>query len=94
MLILTLTVGFNWPAASLFARPALLRSRFLLLDRYGAPGHPVDIAQEVQDRSPEIREYPPDFHLAVFDATRNAAQLCALGSRLLRVQLPHPSPLL
>ena len=85
MLILTLAVGFNWPAASLLARPALLWTPLLLLDRYSAPDHPMDIAQEVQDRIPEIPEYPPDFHLAVCDATRNTDQLCTLGCRLLRV---------
>ena len=87
-------VGFNWPATSLLTRPALLWSRLLLRDWYGAPGHPVDIAQKVQDQNPEILEFPSVFHLDAGNATRSTDQLCALGSHLLRVQLRHPSPLL
>ena len=62
MLILTLTVGFNWPAASLFARPALLQPCLLLLARCDPSAYPVGVAQEIQDRNPEISEFPPAFY--------------------------------
>ena len=91
---MTLAVGCDWPAASLLARPALLRSRLLLLAWCSAPDHPVDSSQEVQDRSPEIPEFPPAFRRDGCDASRNTDQLCALGCHLLLVQLRHPSPLL
>ena len=52
----------------------------------------MDIAQEVQDRTPEIPEFPPAFHRPDCDATRNTDELCALGHRLLLIQLRDPSP--
>jgi hypothetical protein len=91
---MALVVGRNWPAASLLARSALLRSRLPLFAWCGAPDNPVDITQEIQDWNLEIPEFPPAFLRAAWDATRNTYQLCALGSRLLPVQLRHPSPLL
>jgi hypothetical protein len=89
---MTPEVGCNWSAASLLARPALLWSRLFLLTWCSAPDHPADIAQEVQDRTPEIPEFPSAFHRDDWDATRNTDQLCAVGYHLLFVQLRHPSP--
>jgi hypothetical protein len=85
-------VGSNWPTASLLARTALLWSRLFLLAWCGAPNHPADIAQELQDRTPEISEFPLAFLRDDWDATRNTDQLRALGSHLLLVQLCYPSP--
>ena len=89
---MTLAVGLNWSAASLFVRPALLRPRILLFARCDPSAYPVGVAKEVQDRHPKISEFPSAFHLVDRASARNTAKLCVLGSRLLRIQLRHPSP--
>lgn len=91
---ITLAVGCHWPTTSLFARPALLRSCILLLAWCSPSDRSVGVAQEVQDWTPEIPEFPPAFHRPDSNATRNTDELCALGHHLLLIQLCDPSPLL
>ena len=85
-------MGCNWPAASLLARPALLWSPLFLPAWRGAPDHPADITQEVQDRTPEILAFLPAFHGDGRNTTRKTDQLRALDYHLLLFQLRHPSP--
>ena len=88
----TLAVGCHWPATSFLARPDVLRPRFLLFVWCHLSSYSVDTAEKVQDCIPEIPQLPAHFHGVEYYATRNPAQLCALGRPLLYLQLRDPSP--
>jgi OPT family oligopeptide transporter len=51
-------VGCHWAATSIFARSALLWPRLLLPCRHPCTIVPVDIAQEVQNRFPQVHQFP------------------------------------
>jgi hypothetical protein len=51
-------VGCHWAATSVFARSALLWPRFLLPCRHPCTIVPVDIAQEVRNRFPQVHQFP------------------------------------
>ena len=89
---ITLAVGCHWPATNLLAWPTLLRTRILLLAWCNPSGYPVDIAKEVQERTPELPQLPARFHRNEHDGRRKTDKLHALGPHLHLIQLRHPSP--
>jgi hypothetical protein len=87
-------VGCDRATASVLERPAVLWPRILLPGWRRRAVHPVGIAQEVQDRFPQVPQPPGHLYEHGYAAARDAAQLCALGARLLCLQLRHPPAVL
>lgn len=87
-------MGCHWTTASVLARSALQRPRLLFPRRRRCTAFPVDFAQEVQGRVPQVPQLPAHLHQHGQHASRDAAQLRALGARLLCVQLCHPPAIL
>ena len=56
-------VGCDWAATSIFSRPAILWPPLLLPGRLSCTIVPVDIAQEVQNIFPQVRQFPSRLRL-------------------------------
>jgi OPT oligopeptide transporter protein len=85
-------VGCDWTATCLLTWSTLLWPRLLLPDRCDRSGSPMDFAQEVWVKLPEVPQFPAYLLGHGLLAACDAAQLRALGASLLPVQLRHSSP--
>ena len=84
-------VGCHWTAASVLARSNVLWPCLLLPHRRHFAVRPVCPAQEVEDELPQVPQLPAHLHWHGQPATRDSAQLRAVGVSLLHLQLRHPS---
>jgi OPT oligopeptide transporter protein len=87
LLKVVVIVGRHRTSAYFLARSALPRPRLLLPTWRHCAINPVGDAQEVQDELPQIPQLPGYLFSSDFHSPRDAAQLRALGSRLLHLKL-------